>query len=66
MSVINSSFSDFFTGAGLVLNNAQEQPDIAAALDAMGYDAATILRLTACTTRRSKNMANNTPPLRHL
>jgi hypothetical protein len=42
MSVINTSFSDFFTNASVIMTNAQEQPEIAAALDAFGYDAAVI------------------------
>jgi hypothetical protein len=42
MSVINTSFSDFFANAALIITNAQAHPDIAAALDAFGYDAATI------------------------
>ncbi|MCG3212628.1 MAG: hypothetical protein FOGNACKC_06298 [Anaerolineae bacterium] len=39
MSVITASFSDFFAGASVILTNAQTQPEIAAALDAFGYDA---------------------------
>ncbi len=42
MPAINTSFSDFFTGAALILNNAQEHSEIAAALDGLGYDAAVI------------------------
>ena len=42
MSTINTSFSDFFTEAAMVLTNAREHPEIAAALDAFGYDAATL------------------------
>ncbi len=42
MSIINVSLPNFFTGAALVLKNAGEHPDIAAALDTMGYDAAVI------------------------
>ncbi len=39
MSTINTSFSNFFTEAATVLANAQEHSEIAAALDAFGYDA---------------------------
>jgi hypothetical protein len=39
MSVITTNFSDFFTNAAVIVTNAQEQPEIAAALDAFGYDA---------------------------
>jgi len=42
MPTINTSFSDFFAGAALILNNAQEHPEIAAALDALGYNASAI------------------------
>ncbi len=42
MPTINSSFSDFFTNANLALDNSQNNADIAAALDALGYDAAVI------------------------
>ncbi len=42
MSVINIPLSDFFAEAGLILNNAQTQPQIAAALAALGYDALTL------------------------
>ena len=39
MSTINTSFSNFFTEAATVLANSQEHSEIAAALDAFGYDA---------------------------
>ena len=42
MSTINTSFSDFFSAAALVITNAQAHPEIAAALDAFGYDAAAL------------------------
>lgn len=42
MLTINTSLSNFFAGAAVMLNNAQTQPDIAAALDGLGYDAAAI------------------------
>ena len=42
MSTINTSFPDFFADAALALTNAREHPDIAAALDAFGYDAAVL------------------------
>jgi hypothetical protein len=42
MSVINSSMSAFFSGATIILTNAQGQAAIAAALDAFGYDAAAL------------------------
>jgi hypothetical protein len=42
LATINTSLSDFFSDAGLALTNAQTQPDIATALDAFGYDAATM------------------------
>ena len=42
MTIINTSFSNFFAGAELILNNAQQHPDIAAALEVFGYDAATL------------------------
>jgi len=42
MSTINTSFSNFFADAALVITNTQEHPEIAAALDALGYDAAAV------------------------
>jgi len=42
MSVVDASLSDFFTSATTIIANAQQQPEIAAALDAFGYDAAAI------------------------
>lgn len=42
MSTISTSLSDFFAQANVLLTNAQEHADIAAALDAYGYDAATL------------------------
>ena len=42
MSTLTTSLSDFFTEATVQLTNAQEHTDIAAALDAFGYDAATL------------------------
>jgi len=42
MSVINTSLSDFFAESALVLNNAQNHAEISAALNAFGYDAATL------------------------
>lgn len=38
MSVVDSSMPNYFAGATTILTNAQEQADIAAALDAFGYD----------------------------
>lgn len=42
MSVINTSLSDFFAESALILNNAQNHAEISAALNAFGYDAATL------------------------
>jgi hypothetical protein len=42
MSTISTSLSDFFAEATVLLTNAQEHADIAAALDVYGYDAATL------------------------
>jgi len=42
MPAIKTSFADFFAKAAIILTNAQANPDIAAALDALGYDAAAI------------------------
>ena len=42
MSTISTSLSDFFAEATVLLTNAQEHAEIAAALDAYGYDAATL------------------------
>jgi hypothetical protein len=42
MLTISTSLSNFFTQATVLLTNAQEHPDIAAALEAYGYDAATL------------------------
>jgi hypothetical protein len=42
MSVIPASFSEFFTGADIILTNTPAQPDIAAALAVFGYDAAAL------------------------
>jgi hypothetical protein len=42
MSTISTSLSDFFAEATVLLTNAQEHADIAAALEAYGYDAATL------------------------
>jgi len=42
MSVVDASLSDFFTNAAIQITNAQQQPEIAAALDTYGYDAAAI------------------------
>lgn len=42
MPTIETSFSDFFAGTALILDNSQNNPNIAAALDAFGYDAAAI------------------------
>lgn len=39
MSVISTSMPAFFAGATTILANAQGQPEIAAALEAFGYDA---------------------------
>ena len=37
--VLRTSLANFFTAAGLMLDNARDNPEIAAALDAFGYDA---------------------------
>jgi len=42
MSVVDASLSDFFTDAATIVANAQQQPEIAAALDTYGYDTAAI------------------------
>ncbi len=42
MPTISTSFSDFFAEAALILNNAGEHSEIAAALDVFGYDTVTI------------------------
>ncbi len=42
MSTISTSLSDFFAEATTLLTNAQEHPEISAALDAFGYDAAVL------------------------
>ena len=42
MSTISTSFSNFFAEAELLITNALEHPEIAAALDALGYDVAAI------------------------
>jgi fatty acid/phospholipid biosynthesis enzyme len=42
MAMINTTLSNFFAGAAMILNNAQEQPEIAVALDAFGYDTAAL------------------------
>jgi len=42
MSTISTSLSDFFAEATTLLANAQEHPEISAALDAFGYDAAAL------------------------
>lgn len=42
MSIIETSFSEFFAGATLVLDNAQTHPEIADALATVGYDAETL------------------------
>ena len=42
MLTINTSLSDFFADAATILTNAQGQAQIAAALEALGYDAAVI------------------------
>ena len=42
MAMIDTTLSNFFAGAATVLTNAKEQPEIAAALEAFGYDAAAI------------------------
>jgi len=40
MATVN--LANFFSGAALAIANAQNHPDIAAALDSLGYDAATL------------------------
>ena len=40
MALIDTTLPEFFAGVRLILKNVQEQPQIAAALDALGYDAA--------------------------
>ncbi len=42
MSTISTSLSNFFAEATTLLTNAQEHPDISAALDLFGYDAAAL------------------------
>ena len=42
MSTLTISLSDFFTEATVLLTNALEHPEIAAALEALGFDAAVI------------------------
>lgn len=42
MAIIDTTLPNFFTGAATILSNAQGQPQIAAALDAFGYDAAAL------------------------
>ncbi len=42
MPIIKHKFSDFFANATIIFDNSQSNPDIAAALDAFGYDAAAI------------------------
>ena len=42
MSTISTSLSNFFAEATTLLANAQEHPEISAALDAFGYDAAAL------------------------
>lgn len=39
MAMIDTTLSDFFANASVTLSNAREQMEIAAALDAFGYDA---------------------------
>lgn len=42
MSTISSSLSDFFSEATTLIANAQQHPEIAAALDVFGYDTAVL------------------------
>ena len=42
MSTISTSLSNFFAEATTMLSNAQEHPEISAALEAFGYDAAVL------------------------
>ena len=42
MSVINTSLSNFFAEAGLILNNAQTHTEISASLSILGYDSDTL------------------------
>lgn len=42
MTTINFALPDFFANAALIFDNSQSTPHIAAALDAFGYDAATM------------------------